>query len=50
MGELTQLRGSYVFEQNGIWAIKISPEAGTVKNNVNSRQDAAELSLRLLVR
>ncbi len=32
MGELTQLRGSDVFEQDGIWAIKISPEAGTVKN------------------
>jgi integrase len=32
MGELTQLRGSDVFEQNGVWAIKISPEAGTVKN------------------
>lgn len=31
MGELTQLRGSDVFEQDGIWAIKISPEAGTVK-------------------
>jgi integrase len=32
MGELTQLRASDVFEQDGIWAIKISPEAGTVKN------------------
>jgi integrase len=32
MGELTQLRGPDVFEQEGIWAIKISPEAGTVKN------------------
>jgi integrase len=32
MGELTQLRGYDVFEQEGIWAIKISPEAGTVKN------------------
>jgi integrase len=32
MGELTQLRGSDVFDQDGIWAIKISPEAGTVKN------------------
>lgn len=31
MGELTQLRGSDVFEEGGIWAIKISPEAGTVK-------------------
>jgi integrase len=26
------LRGSDVVEQNGIWAMKISPEAGTVKN------------------
>lgn len=33
MGELTQLRGSDVFEQDGIWAIKISPEAGTVKTS-----------------
>ena len=32
MGELTQLRGMDVFEHGGIWAIKISPEAGTVKN------------------
>jgi integrase len=32
MGELTQLRGSDIFEQDGIWAIKISPEAGSVKN------------------
>jgi integrase len=32
VGELTQLRGADVFERNGIWAIKISPEAGTVKN------------------
>ncbi len=31
MGELTQLRGSDVVEEGGIWAIKISPEAGTVK-------------------
>ncbi len=30
-GEMTQLRGSDVFEKEGIWAIKISPEAGTVK-------------------
>jgi hypothetical protein len=33
MGELTQLRGLDVFEQGGIWAITISPEAGTVKNS-----------------
>jgi integrase len=32
MGELTQLRGADVFERSGIWAIKISPEAGSVKN------------------
>jgi integrase len=32
MGELTQLRGGDVFERSGIWAIKISPDAGTVKN------------------
>jgi integrase len=35
MGELTQLRGSDVFEQEGIWAIRISPEAGTVKNRTS---------------
>ncbi|MGB7102558.1 MAG: tyrosine-type recombinase/integrase [Xanthobacteraceae bacterium] len=33
MGELTQLRGSDVFEEDGIWAIKISPEAGSVKTS-----------------
>ena len=33
MGELTQLRSFDVFEQEGIWAIKISPEAGTVKTS-----------------
>ena len=32
MGELTQLRREDVFEKDGIWAIKISPEAGTVKD------------------
>lgn len=31
MGELTQLRDVDVFEQDGIHAIKISPEAGTTK-------------------
>jgi integrase len=31
-GEITQLRGSDVVEQSGILAMKISPEAGTVKN------------------
>lgn len=33
MGELTQLRGSDVFEEDGIWALKISPEAGSVKTS-----------------
>jgi integrase len=32
MGELTQLRGTDVFQEGRIWAVKISPEAGTVKN------------------
>jgi integrase len=31
MGELTQLRGVDIIEQDGIAAMKISPEAGTVK-------------------
>jgi integrase len=31
MGELTQLRGVDIVEQNGIHAMKISPEAGTTK-------------------
>jgi integrase len=31
MGELTQLRGVDIIEQDGIAAIKISPEAGTTK-------------------
>ncbi len=31
MGELTQLRGVDIFEQDGIHAMKISPEAGTTK-------------------
>jgi integrase len=31
-GEITQLRGPDVVEQAGIWSMKISPEAGTVKN------------------
>jgi integrase len=30
-GEMTQLRGSDVFEQNGLWAIKITPDAGSTK-------------------
>lgn len=32
MGELTQLRGTDVFQEGRIWAVKITPEAGTVKN------------------
>ena len=31
MGELTQLRGIDIIEQDGIPAMKISPEAGTTK-------------------
>jgi integrase len=31
-GEMTQLRGQDVMQQGGIWAIQITPEAGTVKN------------------
>jgi integrase len=31
MGELTQLRGVDVVEQDGVHAMKISPEAGTIK-------------------
>jgi integrase len=30
-GEITQLRGTDVAEQNGFWAIQITPEAGSVK-------------------
>lgn len=30
-GEITQLRGEDVFEQDGVFAIRITPEAGTVK-------------------
>jgi integrase len=32
MGEITQLRGADVARQGEIWAIKLTPEAGTVKN------------------
>ena len=31
-GEITQLRGMDVFERDGIHALRITPEAGTVKN------------------
>lgn len=33
VNELSQLRGNDVLNQNGIWCLRISPEAGTVKNN-----------------
>ncbi len=33
VNELSQLRGNDVINQNGIWCLRISPEAGTVKNN-----------------
>lgn len=33
VNELSQLRGIDVVDQNGIWCFRISPEAGTVKNN-----------------
>jgi integrase len=31
-GEMTQLRGKDVTKQGSIWAVHITPEAGTVKN------------------
>ena len=31
MGEITQLRGADVREEEGMWAIHITPAAGTVK-------------------
>jgi integrase len=30
-GEITQLRGADVVQQDGVWALRITPEAGTVK-------------------
>ncbi|WP_160310414.1 hypothetical protein [Microvirga vignae] len=30
-GEITQLRGSDVIERDGVWAIRLAPEAGTIK-------------------
>jgi integrase len=30
-GEITQLRGSDVIERDGVWAIRLTPEAGTIK-------------------
>lgn len=32
VGEITQLRKTDVFKREGIWAIRITPDAGTVKN------------------
>lgn len=31
-GEASQMRGRDVVEQGGIWALRITPEAGTTKN------------------
>jgi integrase len=31
MGELTQLRGADIIKQDGIYAVKLSPESGTIK-------------------
>ena len=33
MNEITQLRAEDVHEENGIWCIRITPEAGSVKNH-----------------
>ncbi len=33
-GEITQLRGTDVTEQNGFWVIQITPEAGSVKTGM----------------
>lgn len=33
VNEITQLRGRDVFERNGMWVIRITPDAGGVKNN-----------------
>jgi integrase len=30
-GEITQLRGSDIIERDGVWAIRLTPEAGTIK-------------------
>lgn len=30
-GEVTQLRGEDVFERDGVWAMRLTPDAGTVK-------------------
>jgi hypothetical protein len=35
MGELTQLRGVDIIQQDGIHAMKLSPEAGTTKEGVH---------------
>lgn len=33
VGEITQLRECDIFKEDGVWAIAITPEAGTIKNN-----------------
>ena len=35
MGELMRLRGMDVIEQEGVYPIKISPEAGTTKRRMD---------------
>jgi integrase len=32
-GEITQLRGQDVISQDGVWALRLTPEAGTIKTN-----------------
>jgi integrase len=32
VGEITQLRGIDVFERDGVWALRLTPEAGTIKS------------------
>jgi integrase len=32
VGEITQMRGIDVFERDGVWAIRLTPEAGTIKS------------------
>jgi len=35
--EITQLRGSDIYQENGVWVMNITPEAGTVKNGLSRR-------------
>jgi integrase len=37
VNEITQLRGCDVFKKDGIWCVKITPEAGRVKNESSCR-------------